>query len=73
MHNPDLISRGFVHMKENRKLIEETRAKVKDMFSGNLKDVDENYYRDQIRNVVGQFLFEKTQRRPMVLPVIIQV
>ena len=73
VHNPDLISRGFVHMKENRKLIEETRAKVKDMFSGNLKDVDENYYRDQIRNVVGQFLFEKTQRRPMVLPVIIQV
>lgn len=73
VHNPDLISRGFVHMKENRKLIEQTRAKVKEMFSGNLKELDENYYRDQIRNVVGQFLFEKTQRRPMVLPVIIQV
>ncbi|MDD5110347.1 MAG: ribonuclease J [Patescibacteria group bacterium] len=73
VHNPDLISRGFVHMKENRKLIEQTRDRVKQMFAGNLKDLDENYYKDQIRNEVGEFLYSKTQRRPMVLPVIIQV
>lgn len=73
VHNPDLISRGFVHMKENRKLIELTRAKVKQLFTGNLKEMDENYYKDKIRNEVGEFLYQKTQRRPMVLPVIIQV
>ncbi|TSC76150.1 MAG: ribonuclease J [Parcubacteria group bacterium Gr01-1014_31] len=73
VHNPDLISRGFVHMKENRKLIEQTRAKVKQIFAGNLKEMDENFYRDKIRNEVGEFLYQKTQRRPMVLPVIIQV
>ncbi len=73
VHNPDLISRGFVHMKENRKLIELTRVKVKQMFAGNLNNVDENYFRDKIRNEVGEFLYQKTQRRPMVLPVIIQV
>ena len=73
VHNPDLISRGFVHMKENRKLIEQTRAKVKQMFGPNLKDIDENYYKDKIRNELGEFLYQKTQRRPMILPVIIQV
>lgn len=73
VHNPDLISRGFVHMKENRKLIEQTRAKVKQIFAGNLKEVDENYFKDKIRNVIGEFLYLKTQRRPMILPVIIQV
>ena len=73
VHNPDLISRGFVHMKENRGLIEQTRAKVKELFSGNLKQVDENYFKDRIRNVLGEFLYQKTLRRPMILPVIIQV
>ncbi len=73
IHNPDLISRGFVHMKENKALIEQTRAKVKAVF-GNLKgEIDEQYYKEKIRNEVGQFLYQKTLRRPMVLPVIILV
>ena len=74
VQNPDLISRGFIYMKENKKLIEETRAVAKKIFKGDLKGgVDENYYKDQIRNEIGKFLYQKTQRRPMVLPVIIQV
>jgi ribonuclease J len=74
VQNPDLISRGFIYMKENKKLIEETRMKAKKIFKGNLAGgVDENYYKDRIRNEIGQFLYQKTQRRPMVLPVIIQV
>ena len=61
-------------MKENKKLIEETRARAKKIFAGGLKGgVDENYYKDKIRNEIGQFLYQKTRRRPMVLPVIIQV
>lgn len=74
VQNPDLISRGFIYMKENKKLIEQTRDKAKKIFSGDLKGgVDENYYKDRIRNEIGQFLYQKTKRRPMVLPVIIQV
>ena len=74
IQNPDLISRGFIYMKENKKLIEDTRAKAKSIFNGGLKGgVDENYYKDKIRNEIGKFLYQKTQRRPMVLPVIIQV
>lgn len=74
VQNPDLISRGFIYMKENKKLIEETRARAKKIFKADLKEgIDENYYKDKIRNEIGQFLYQKTQRRPMVLPVIIQV
>ncbi|MFA6410600.1 MAG: ribonuclease J [Candidatus Buchananbacteria bacterium] len=74
VQNPDLISRGFIYMKENKKLIEETRVKAKKLFKDEMiGGVDENYYKDKIRNEIGQFLYQKTQRRPMVLPVIIQV
>ncbi len=74
VQNPDLISRGFIYMKENKKIIEETRLKARKIFKGNLKGgIDENYFKDKIRNEIGQFLYQKTKRRPMVLPVIIQV
>ena len=74
VQNPDLISRGFIHMKENKKLVEETRMEAKKIFKDNLKgEVDENYFKDRIRNEIGKFFYQKTQRRPMVLPVIIQV
>lgn len=74
VQNPDLISRGFIHMKENKKLVEETRQKAKKIFKGSMKGgVDEGYYKDRIRNDIGAFLYQKTKRRPMVLPVIIQV
>ena len=61
-------------MKENKNLIEQTRRKVKKIFSEKLdSNLDENYYKDKIRNEIGQFLYQKTERRPMVLPVIIKV
>lgn len=73
--SPDLISRGFIYMKENRDLIEKTRAKVrlivKDKNPGTPSDDD--YVKNKIRNEVGQLLFKATKRRPMVLPVVIKV
>jgi len=73
--NPDLISRGFVHMKENRDLIEKTRAKVKKIVKDKnpMTAADDDYIKNKIRNEIGQFLFKATERRPMVLPVIIKV
>ena len=75
INSPDIISRGFVYMKGNRKLIEDTRNMVKKIIGENTKksELDESFVKDQLRNKVGQFLFQKTHRRPMVLPVIIQV
>jgi len=73
--NPDIISRGFVYMKENRELIEKTRMKVKNIVKDHdpRTPADDDYIKNKIRNEIGQFLFGQTKRRPMVLPVVIKV
>ncbi len=73
--NPDIISRGFVYMKENRELIESTRMKVKKLVKDHdsRTSADDDYIKNKIRNDVGQYLFSRTKRRPMVLPVVIKV
>jgi ribonuclease J len=73
--NPDIISRGFVYMKENKELIEKTRMKVKKLVKDHdsRTPADDDYLKNKIRNEIGQFLFSQTKRRPMVLPVVIKV
>lgn len=73
--SPDIISRGFVYMKGNKKLIEEMRAKIKEILKKDAAHAIGNdiYLKDKIRNDIGQFLFQRTERRPMILPVIIKV
>jgi len=73
---PDIISRGFVYLRENKELLDQTREKVKTIVknssSGN-QNTNWTHVKDNIRDKIGQFLYTKTQRRPMVLPVIIKV
>ena len=73
--NPDIISRGFVYMKENKELIQKTRMKVKKIVKDHNPHTpaDDDYIKNKIRNDIGQFLFSQTKRRPMVLPVVIKV
>lgn len=73
--SPDLISRGFIYMKENRDLIEKTRSKVKFIVKDKNENTpsDDDYIKNKIRNEIGQFLFTATKRRPMVLPVVIKI
>ncbi|HEX9664373.1 MAG TPA: ribonuclease J [Patescibacteria group bacterium] len=73
--SPDIISRGFVYLKESKKLIEQTRNKVRKI----LQDKDPKsppdtlYLKNKLRNEIGSFLYSKTNRRPMVLPVVIAI
>lgn len=74
--NIQITSRGFIHVKENFDLVNETKRKVEKVVKDNTSkgtSVDWDLVRNQIREVVGQFLFTKTERRPMVLPVVIEV
>ncbi len=73
--NPDLISRGFVYMKENKDLIEKTRQIAKKIVKDQASHlpIDDDFIKNKIRMEVGQFLFSQTKRRPMVLPVVIKV
>ncbi len=74
--NIQITSRGFIHVKENFDLVNETKRKVQKVVKDNTsKDtaMDWELVRNQIREVVGQYLFQKTERRPMILPVVMEV
>ncbi len=74
--NIQITSRGFIYVKENFDLVNETKRKVikaiKETTSKNTS-VERKFIEDTIREIVGSYLFQKTQRRPMVLPVVIEV
>jgi ribonuclease J len=74
--NLQVTSRGFIYVKENFDLVNETKRRVvkaiKDSTSRGAS-IDWKFVENNIRETVGQFLFQKTQRRPMVLPVVIEV
>ncbi len=73
--NPEIVSQGFVYMKESKELINEVKKLVREVVgrstSGNT--FNESYIRNNLREQIGLFLFKKTQRRPMVLPVVIEI
>ena len=74
--SPDIISRGFIYLRESGDLLHQVRRRVVEIVnqsSGGGGAVNWVYVRDNVKNKVGEFLFTKTQRRPMVLPVIIEV
>lgn len=73
---PQVTSRGFIFVKENFDLVNATKKKVEEVISQKTTQGEKanwDYVKNNIREVVGQFLYTKTQRRPMVLPVIIEV
>ncbi|MFA6423112.1 MAG: ribonuclease J [Patescibacteria group bacterium] len=73
--SPDIISRGFVYMREVEELIKEARKLVVPMFNKLSIKYRDDWARvkQEIRDQMGNFLFERTQRKPMVIPVIIEV
>ncbi|MBD3208260.1 MAG: RNase J family beta-CASP ribonuclease [Candidatus Nealsonbacteria bacterium] len=74
--SPDIISRGFVYLRESKELLRDARKKVIKIVNdatGSGGAVNWRYVKKEIQNKLGQFLFSKTERRPMVLPVLIEV
>ena len=75
--SPDIISRGFIYLRESQDLLKEVRHKTKkvveDITVGGMHPINWAHVKDELREKIGQFLFSKTQRRPMVLPVVIEV
>ena len=75
-NSPDIISRGFIYMKESKELLTEARKRVKEIVEHTIipgAPIDWVYVKDNLRDKIGQFLYSKTRRRPMILPVIIEV
>ncbi|SDG99760.1 ribonuclease J [Alteribacillus persepolensis] len=72
---PDIISRGFVYVRESEELLEEANNKVSATLE---KCMSENVnewssLKSSIRDVLSRYLYEKTRRRPMILPIIMEV
>lgn len=75
LSGPDIVSRGFVYVREAEGLMEEAKVKVSDaleqcQMSGNN---EWSVIKSAIRDSLGKFLYEKTRRRPMILPIIMEV
>lgn len=72
--SPDIISRGFIYLKEQKDLLMQVRRRIRTIVEGEkARPLNLAYLKDEIRDQIGQYLFTKTERRPMVLPVIIEV
>jgi len=72
----DIISRGFVYLNEAKDLLKDVRKKIREIVENSAsKDhtTDWVYVKDNLRNRIGSFLYERTHRRPLILPVVMEV
>ncbi len=73
---PDIISRGFIYMKGSEDLLKEVKHEVRKAVESKSKvkaEANWSYIRSEVRDQIGEFLFQRTERRPMILPVVIEV
>lgn len=71
---PDIVSRGFVYMRDAEELLDSARERVLASFAGlNGHASDWSFVKDKIKHTLSEFLYEKTHRRPMIIPVVMEV
>jgi ribonuclease J len=74
--SPDIISRGFIYLRENQQLLSEARVLIKrtvEKETDKMNPIDLDIVKDQLTDVVSGFLMQKTQKTPMVIPVLIGI
>ena len=73
--SPDIISRGFIYMRQREDLVYKARQEVKKMFMRHNEKYPANwdFIKKAIRQEMGEFLYAETERRPMIIPVVIEV
>jgi len=74
--SPDLISRGFVYLKENQELLRQVRIIIKKTIeegTARMHPIDFDFIKNSLGETVSKFLYQKTAKRPLVIPVILSV
>ena len=84
--SPDLISRGFVYLKENQELLRQVRIIIKKTVEEgtvrmpirqyghqNENPVDFDHIKNNLGETISKFLYQKTAKRPLIIPVILSV
>ncbi|MBU2219315.1 ribonuclease J [Patescibacteria group bacterium] len=75
-NSPDIISRGFIYLRESQELLHQTRQLIRrtvEEATGKMHPINMAYVKELLVEKIGKFLFQKTKRRPMVLTVLIEV
>ena len=72
---PDVISRGFVYVRENEDIIESTRDVVRAIIAsyGRIEGSDWPSIKNRIKDELHRFIYEKIKRNPMILPIIVDL
>ncbi len=74
--SPDIISRGFVYLRESQELLHQTRIIIKktvEESTQGMHPINFDYVKEQLTDAVSRFLFQKTAKRPIVIPVLLGV
>ena len=74
--SPDIISRGFVYLRDNKDLMDQTRLIIRKSVETSLKNprsADLDIARDDLAEAVARFLLQRTMKRPIVIPVIVSI
>lgn len=74
--SPDIISRGFVYLKESQDMLHSVRGLIKKTIedsTNKMHPINFDYVKNAVREDVAKFLFQKTHKRPIILPVLIEV
>ena len=72
--SPDIISRGFIYLRESQSLLNEARILIKKTIedsTSNMNPIDLDYVKNNLTDVLAGFLFARTNKAPMVIPVLI--
>lgn len=72
---PDIVSRGFVYVRESEELMEDVKTRVEDALVHCEEEGITEWaaLKSAMRDALGRFIFERTRRRPMILPIIMEV
>lgn len=74
--SPDIISRGFVYLRENQQLLSEARLLIKktvEKHTEHMHPLDLDFVKNELTDTMSGFLMQKTQKTPMVIPVLIGI
>lgn len=74
--SPDIISRGFVYLRESQELLQQTRLIIKrsvESSTKNMHPINFDYVKENMSDEVGRFLFQQTAKKPIVIPVVLGV
>lgn len=74
--SPDIISRGFVYLRDNKDLMDQTRLIIRKSVEASMRNprsADLDNARDELAEAVAKFLLQRTMKRPIVIPVIVSI